>query len=112
MSAVNLKMIYSFLRKHLEAIIWVTAIVLLAMTNPVDQCYSLCLFHHLGFDWCPGCGLGHAISWLFRGDVLASFNAHPLGIPAVCIIVFRVVTIIRKNYQQNIYSFKKSIQHG
>jgi hypothetical protein len=43
---------------------------------------------------------------------LASFNAHPLGIPAVCIITFRVVTIIRKNYQQNIYSFKKSIQHG
>lgn len=100
------------IRRHLEALIWVGAIVALALTSPVDHCYSLCLFHHLGLDWCPGCGLGHAISWLFRGDVSASFHAHPLGIPAVLIIGFRVYRIIRNNIRDKIYSFNKSLQHG
>lgn len=101
-----------FTRRHLEAIIWIAAIIALALTSPVDQCYSLCLFHHLGLDWCPGCGLGHSISWLFRGDLAESFSAHPLGIPALVIITLRIIKIIRNNYQQNLYSINKTMQHG
>lgn len=100
------------IRRHLEAFFWVAAIVALALTSPVDQCYSLCIFHNLGIHWCPGCGLGHSISWLFRGDIVASFNAHPLGIPAMLIIAHRVYAIIRNNVKNKVYSLHKSIQHG
>lgn len=104
--------VFIFIRRHLEAIFWIAAIIALAVTSPVNQCYSLCLFHHLGLDWCPGCGLGHSISWLFRGDLAESFSAHPLGIPALAIITLRIIKIIRNNYQQNHYSFNKTMQHG
>jgi len=107
-----MKVIFTFIRRHLEAIIWIAAILTLALMSPVDQCYSLCLFHHLGIDWCPGCGLGHSIAWLFRGDLMNSFNAHPLGIPALAVITLRIISIIKKNKQYNYYSYKKSIQHG
>lgn len=107
-----MKIIFTFIRRHLEAIIWITAIIALALMSPVDKCYSLCLFHHLGIDWCPGCGLGHSIAWLFRGEIINSFNAHPLGIPALIVITLRIINIIRKNKQYNYYSYKKSIQHG
>lgn len=100
------------IKRHLEAVIWIVAIIALALTSPVDQCYSLCLFHHLGISWCPGCGLGHSISWLFRGEIVESFNAHPLGIPALLIIGIRVGKILYRNYQDKIYSFNKYIQHG
>ncbi|MCK5079981.1 MAG: DUF2752 domain-containing protein [Bacteroidales bacterium] len=101
-----------FIRRHLEAFIWIAALVALAFTSPVDSCYSICPLHNLGISWCPGCGLGHSISWLFRGDLLQSFNAHPLGIPAVLIIAFRVISIFRKNHKYKHYSHNKSIQHG
>jgi hypothetical protein len=101
-----------FIRRHLEAFIWIAAIVALALTSPVEACYSLCPFHNLGFDWCPGCGLGHAISWLFRGNFVNSFEAHPLGIPAVLILTIRIFNIFRKNRQYKYYSYKKSMQHG
>jgi hypothetical protein len=101
-----------FIRHHLEAFIWIAALIALAFTSPVDQCYSLCPLHNLGISWCPGCGLGHAISWLFRGDIVRSFEAHPLGIPAVMILLFRIVSIFRKNWKIKHYSHHKSIQHG
>ncbi|MEN8224828.1 MAG: DUF2752 domain-containing protein [Bacteroidota bacterium] len=78
----------------------------------MEQCYSLCPFHNLGFHWCPGCGLGHSISWLFRGDIVQSFHAHPLGIPAVLVLSIRVFNIFRINKKYKNYSYKKSIQHG
>ncbi len=108
----TLRPILIFIRRHLEAFIWIAALIILGLTSPVDECYSLCPLHNLGFSWCPGCGLGHSISWLFRGDIISSFYAHPLGIPAVIILILRIVAIFRKNYHYKHYSYKKSIQHG
>ncbi|MCD8741466.1 DUF2752 domain-containing protein [Mucilaginibacter roseus] len=48
-----------------------------------------------GIGWCPGCGLGHSISWLFRGNLNNSFQAHWLGIPALAIISWRIVILIK-----------------
>ncbi len=107
-----LRDIYIFIRRHLEAFIWIAALLVLAFSNPVDTCYSLCPLHNLGISWCPGCGLGHAVSWLFRGDFVQSFHAHPLGIPAVLIILFRIISIFRKNKRYKSYLTQKSIQHG
>jgi hypothetical protein len=98
---------YRFKRSHLEAWIWITALLLLAATNPDHQGhFSLCAFKNMGFDYCPGCGLGHSISMLFRGRVTDSFTTHPLGIFAIIMLIYRCYALLKpqsipKNYEQN-----------
>ncbi|MCP4550605.1 MAG: DUF2752 domain-containing protein [Bacteroidetes bacterium] len=84
---------YIFIRANLEAIIWIAALVLLAFSSPHEEHYSLCVFHNLGFSYCPGCGIGHSISYFFHGEIVTSFHAHPLGIVAIGIIFFRIVQL-------------------
>jgi len=105
-------MIYLFVRRNLEAFIWIAALLTLALTDPMGSHYSLCPLHNMGFDWCPGCGLGHSISWLFRGQIEQSFHAHPFGIPAMMIITYRIFSIFRKNKFYKTYIYPKSIQNG
>jgi len=57
--------------------------------------FSLCLFRWAGFDFCPGCGLGHSITWFFHGEVERSLRAHPLGIFAIAILLMRIYTLFR-----------------
>jgi len=87
---------WQFFRARFEAIVWISGLTLMAMMSPVDGHASFCPLKATGLDFCPGCGLGHAIAWLFRGDFSASFNAHPLGILAVVILVWRIISILRK----------------
>ncbi len=82
---------------YFEAAIWITALILLAFTPVNSEHYSLCVFNNLGIGFCPGCGLGHSISFLFHGNFAASFNAHPLGIPAVAILCYRIFIIFKQN---------------
>lgn len=83
-------------RVPLEAFVWVAALAALAATDPAaDGLFSLCPFDALGLTFCPGCGLGHAIAFFMHGDVAASVQAHPLGIPAVGILGGRIVTLVR-----------------
>ncbi|WP_010664626.1 DUF2752 domain-containing protein [Marinilabilia salmonicolor] len=87
---------YQFHKKHLEAFFWILAIILLAFTNPEGSGHlSLCPLKNMGFNFCPGCGLGHSISWIFRGDIIASFHCHPLGIPALIILLVRSINLLR-----------------
>jgi hypothetical protein len=89
---------YTFRRKHLEAFFWILAITMLALTDPAATGHlSLCPLKNAGFDFCPGCGLGHSISWLFRGGLKASFQCHPLGIPAVIILLSRSFSLLRQD---------------
>ena len=91
--------LWQFIRYNLEAIIWITAIVLLAIMEPTCDHSSICPFNALGLGFCPGCGLGHSISFLFRGDLVSSFNAHPLGMFAVIILLYRSISIFIKYYK-------------
>ncbi|ASU32319.1 hypothetical protein MuYL_0416 [Mucilaginibacter xinganensis] len=52
----------------------------------------------MGVTWCPGCGLGHSISFLFHGDIKNSLHAHWLGIPAVGVILYRIVVLARMRF--------------
>ncbi|MBC7936899.1 MAG: DUF2752 domain-containing protein [Rhizobacter sp.] len=65
------------------------------MNPAADNHYSLCFFKWMGFSFCPGCGLGHSISWLFHGNIGKSFSEHPLGIFAVGILIHRIYKIIK-----------------
>lgn len=78
-------------RRYFELSAWVTALLLLALMDPAtDTHYSFCVFKFIGIKFCPGCGLGHSISYLFHGNLRASFSAHPLGVFALAVILFRI----------------------
>ena len=82
-----------FFRNNFELIFWVSAMVALAFRDQTKPHYTLCPLKLMGFSWCPGCGLGHSISYLFRGELLPSFRAHWLGVPAVIIIFHRMLVL-------------------
>ncbi|MCU4165965.1 DUF2752 domain-containing protein [Marinilabiliaceae bacterium A049] len=87
---------YQFRKGHIEAYFWILSLILLAFTNPeADSHYSLCLFKNLGFDFCPGCGLGHSIAFFFKGRFLESWQAHPIGFLAIVILIFRAYKILK-----------------
>lgn len=82
-------------RKYFEVTVWIVALIVFATMSPVDEHASLCPFKMLGLGFCPGCGLGHSISWLFHGNLVASFNAHPLGWFAVAMLLYRIITLLK-----------------
>lgn len=80
-----------------EIFIWSAALIYLAIfNNPQAVHFSICPLNHLGIEFCPGCGLGNSISWLFHGDLTGSINAHPFGIPAVIILLNRIFTLAKQ----------------
>ena len=77
-----------------EAAIWVAALVVVALGNPNSDFHFTIFWPY--YVWgikSPGFGLGHSISYLFRGDMISAIETHILGIPAVAIILWRVVTL-------------------
>lgn len=85
-----------------EAIVWLAGLIFLATSRPGESHFSVCPFNALGFEHCPGCGLGRSVSYLFRGEWSASFAAHPFGIFAVIILSFRILRLT-KNYLQQLW---------
>ncbi|HZY39920.1 MAG TPA: DUF2752 domain-containing protein [Mucilaginibacter sp.] len=89
-------MIKKLFDRYFELAFWVAGLACLAFTNPTGQAhFSLCPLKLFGFKWCPGCGLGHSISFLFHGDIRGSFHAHWLGIPALIIILYRICVLAK-----------------
>ena len=77
-----------------EAWVWAAGLAALACADPNGPgLLRLCLFDALGWPYCPGCGLGHAVAHLFRGEFAASFAAHPLGLFAVAVLAGRVARL-------------------
>lgn len=95
----------------LELCFWVLALILLATAVPVEpghvHHFTLCPLANMGFDWCPGCGIGRSITQLFHGNVGASLEHHWFGIPALVIIVWRIVELIRLRIDNKIFKLKR-----
>lgn len=86
-------------KKNLELIFWPTSLLLLVLMDPQSNShFSLCIFKFIGLSFCPGCGLGHSISFLFHGNITASLHAHILGIPAVIIILIRIFKLSFRSF--------------
>lgn len=81
-----------FNKLNREAIIWLVALVWLGL-NARFGGIGLCPLDALGFNHCPGCGIGHSIGLALRGDVSASWSAHPLGIPALAVLLNRILLL-------------------
>ncbi len=78
---------------HLELIVWTTAIIVLFFL-PETPGPSLCVFKAVGFDHCPGCGIGMSIHHALHLKLAQSWEDHPMGILAVFIIFMRVKQLI------------------
>lgn len=83
-----------------EAVIWLAALIVLTCYVPTENHFTLCPLSNLGFDFCPGCGLGHSISLLLHGKIRESFDAHPLGIFAFIVLSFRILQLSKHYYKQ------------
>ncbi|MFT4094831.1 MAG: DUF2752 domain-containing protein [Niabella sp.] len=79
---------FRFLSKYREVIIWNGALVLLGFMD-IENTTSFCVFKAVGFKWCPGCGLGHAIHYALHLEFAKSVQAHVLGIPATFILFYQ-----------------------
>ncbi|WP_299512729.1 DUF2752 domain-containing protein [Mucilaginibacter sp.] len=95
-----------FLKRNFELIFWVTAIIALAVADPsVEPQYPLCPLKLMGITWCPGCGIGHAISWLIHGNLANSWRAHWLGVPALILITYRIYVLGRGAFGKSKQAF-------
>jgi hypothetical protein len=93
-------MVALFLKRFpLEAYFWVFGLTILFFVEPHPGHFSICPFYHLGFSFCPGCGLGTSISHLMHGDPLLSFQSHPLGGIALIILSYRIFQLIKTNHK-------------
>lgn len=80
----------------LEAYIWILALIGLGIFGPsMEGHVTFCIPTLLGFDGCWGCGIGRSIGHALHGDFVRSWNAHPLGMPAIVILLIRIVTLLR-----------------
>ncbi|HEY8511522.1 MAG TPA: DUF2752 domain-containing protein [Cyclobacteriaceae bacterium] len=85
-----------FLRVPREAWLWMAALVALAIHDPDSGKHlALCPFHYLGFDFCPGCGLGRSISYALHGEFASSLSMHPLGVFALIVLSYRILQLTR-----------------
>jgi hypothetical protein len=93
-----------FQRIPLELIFWIGALIGILFIDPYGaQHFTLCPLDNLGFHWCPGCGLGRAMSLLTKGDIKASWSMHPLAMFAFAAIGYRIIELIRNLKTTNHY---------
>ncbi|MBK9098302.1 MAG: DUF2752 domain-containing protein [bacterium] len=84
-----------------EALVWIVGLLYLAFIHsPGKSHFTICPLANLGIEFCPGCGLGNSISYLFKGDFVSSFHAHPLGIFALTVLTLRIINIIKNNWRR------------
>src|SRR5215218_3499985 len=96
----------NFLKKHFESIAWLLALLAPVFIDPTVHHYSFCFFKNIGLSWCSGCGLGQSIALLYRGQFVESFNAHPLGVVAVIILLHRIYTLLLTSSKQTLHEPK------
>ena len=91
-----------FLRKYSEVILWNGALIALGLMD-AKSTTSLCILKNLGIEWCPGCGLGHAIHYALHFEFGKSVQEHILGIPATLILFYQSCKAIYTINKTNSY---------
>lgn len=90
--------ITKFTTQNLELLMWIGALVSLIFVNPYQtDHFTLCIFNQMGIDFCPGCGIGRSITMIYHGNFADSFRMHPLGIFALVVIFYRILTLLPKH---------------
>ncbi|MFU8813581.1 MAG: DUF2752 domain-containing protein [Balneolaceae bacterium] len=95
---VRFKAWRAFFFLHVEWMVLLTGLILMATLNPETASRSFCLLDVAGFSFCPGTGLGRSIALFFRGDFTASLAMHPAGIPAVVLLSGRIGSLLKERF--------------
>ena len=96
-----LKKYWPLFLSNFELFVWVIAVIILFFL-PEKPGQSLCIFKAIGFNSCPGCGIGTSMHHALHLKFTQSFFDHTFGIFGVLIIFMRIIKLI---------SFKK-INHA
>ncbi|MCF8262277.1 MAG: DUF2752 domain-containing protein [Melioribacteraceae bacterium] len=110
------RMIKISLSVRLELFLWIGALIYLFSINPYSEAHlNLCFYNLVGFESCPGCGLGKSVSLLFTGEFYDSFGQHWLGLPALLLIVHRIAVLALKSidqlYKYGVINYGKHIRN-
>jgi hypothetical protein len=69
-----------WVKQNNELMAWIIALFVPFFIDPrADSHFSICFFKWIGIDWCPGCGLGKSIAFLYRGEWRLSFSISLAG---------------------------------
>ncbi len=101
-----MKKAFRFIWVNLELIFWVTALLYLFFVNPETSHYTFCPLKNMGFEHCPGCGMGHSLHYLMKLDMRESLTQHPLGIFALVVISARIFKLFKNLIKPSNYDFK------
>lgn len=80
--------------KYAEPIIWTVVLFMLFFWTPADNEPSLCLFRFAGFQYCPGCGIGHSIHYALHLNFSEAWQHHFAGIPATIVMLFKIFSFL------------------
>lgn len=99
-TSVKMTKILTYLyHNYFEIAAFSIGLFLLALMDPYSaNGPGLCLLENLGFQYCPGDGLGHSISFLFRAEIYKAMEANLLGPFALIIITGRIIYLFSQNH--------------
>jgi len=79
-----------------EAIIWTGGLLAVGLADPrAESLIELCLFKAVGLSGCPGCGLGHAMGFLFRGEWNLALSSHIFSPVVLVFLLHRIGSLVR-----------------
>ena len=85
---------------HFEWLALAFMLIAAATIDPASPSL-FCPVEWMGFENCPGNGIGRSISSALRGDFVNSYELHPAGIPSVAILSARIGSIFHRNRKFN-----------
>lgn len=110
---ISIKLLSVYKLFGFEGIVWTSSLIFLAFINdPHQSHFTICPLANAGFEYCPGCGLGNSVSLILHGHIPDSVDVHLLGIPALIIILFRIIQLIRINYHIHFKILSKGVNHA
>jgi hypothetical protein len=88
-------------RTFLEALTWIIGLSAVGFADPTaPSAIDLCLFKAIGLNGCPGCGLGQAMGYLFRGEWLLAIQTHWFSPVVLGILLTRIAQLLRQSFSE------------
>ena len=85
----------------MEAVLWMVGLAAVGSADPtLTSAIDLCLFKAVGLPGCPGCGLGHAMGYLFRGEWLLAVQTHWFSPVVLGILITRITSLLRHAFSE------------
>jgi len=79
--------------------VWTVGLLAVGLADPrTDGLLDLCLFKAVGLPGGPGCGMGHAIGFLFRGEWALAIDSHPFSPVVLAVLLTRIGSLVKHSF--------------